>query len=79
MGTQPASGVTWRWLCLNRLRKRDISITMTVSMEGGPGDVADLAPGGQVEFSESTGSTTYGIKTFHVLVCKRSSRLICVG
>lgn len=52
---------------------------MTVYMEVGTGDVADLVPGGQMEFSESTGSTTYGIKTSHVLVCKKGSRLIGVA
>lgn len=64
---------------MNWLRRRDISITMTVYMEVGTGDVADLVPRGQMEFSESTGSTTYGIKTSHVLVCKKGSRLIGVA
>lgn len=35
---------------------------MTIYMEAGIGDVADLVPWGQVEFSESTGSTTYAVK-----------------
>lgn len=50
-------------------------MTMTVYTAVGTGDVADLVSWGQVEFSENTGSTTYGIKTSHVLMCKKGSRL----
>lgn len=61
------------------LGRRDISMTVTVYMEVGTGEVVDLVPWGQVEFSESTGSTTLGVETSHVLVWKKGSRLIQVG
>ena len=46
-------------------------MTVTVYMEVGTGEVVDLVPWGQVEFSESTGSTTYGVKSSRVLVWKK--------